>query len=172
MDCHSAQNNSSATAKIEWRISQKYNDDICLPLCLLFIIWRKIREGGGADQLFWASSGKVCKGNHQGLSDPSRPRNLGRIPCLYGTARTKVSQVRTLLNLPEISREWTSRTQRENDKGLESNFHSESYHKLSELIFLTHPPASPIHKSYAYKYITIEKAYKRTKDREKGYMLP
>jgi len=39
MNCHSVPNNSSATAEIEWRISQKYNDDICLPLCLLFIIW-------------------------------------------------------------------------------------------------------------------------------------
>ena len=38
MDCNSAQNNSSATAEIEWKITQKYNDDICLPLCLLFII--------------------------------------------------------------------------------------------------------------------------------------
>jgi len=39
MDCNSAQNNSSATAEIEWRISQIYSDDICLPLCILFIIW-------------------------------------------------------------------------------------------------------------------------------------
>ena len=38
MDCHSAQNIPQQTAEIDWRISQKDNDDICLPLCLLFII--------------------------------------------------------------------------------------------------------------------------------------
>jgi len=38
MDFHSAWNFPRQTAEIEWRIIQKDNDDICLPLCLLFIM--------------------------------------------------------------------------------------------------------------------------------------
>jgi len=37
MDFHSAENIPRQT-EIEWRNSQKDNDDICFPLCLLFLI--------------------------------------------------------------------------------------------------------------------------------------
>jgi len=57
LDCHSAQNNSSATTEIEWRISQKYNDDICLPLCLLFIICSRTSPPPPAN---WAGY-RACK---------------------------------------------------------------------------------------------------------------
>ena len=71
MESHSAQNNSSATAEIEWRISQKYNDDICLPLCLLFIKCSKLLKKNGMEAVyhslqafcmriaFWVSS-SIC----------------------------------------------------------------------------------------------------------------
>jgi len=35
---HPAENIPQETAEIEWRISQKVNDDICHPLCLIFTI--------------------------------------------------------------------------------------------------------------------------------------
>jgi len=38
LDFHSAKNIPWQTAEIEWKISQKDNDNICLPFCLLFII--------------------------------------------------------------------------------------------------------------------------------------
>ena len=38
MDFHSAWNIPRQAAEIEWMISQKDKDDICHPLCLLFII--------------------------------------------------------------------------------------------------------------------------------------
>jgi len=72
-----------------------------LPMRPLYrpIFW-KSEEGGkhekeGVSESASANSGKLAQDNHQGLSEPSRPSKLGRMPCQYAALEGKVSLVTT-----------------------------------------------------------------------------